>query len=98
MGAAVAVIVIKEKQVVKAFRQAGAIDPGSAVVPTSIGVTNKIAFRKLLQHEVLREAGSGTFYLDEQSWENFRGQRRRLGLMLLLAVLIGALVLWTQRS
>lgn len=97
MGAAVAVIVIKEQQVVEAFRRAGALDPGSAVSPAVIGVSDQAAFRRLRQYEVLREANSGTFYLDAQSWTSRRDQRRRLGLLLLLAVLLGALVLWMKK-
>ena len=98
MGAAVAVIVAKEKQIVNAFRRAGALEPGSSVSPISIGVTDRIAFRSLQRREVLREANPGTFYLDEQSWGDLRGMRRRIGLALLLAVLLGALVLWMQKS
>ena len=97
MGAAVAVILAKEKEIVDAFRRTGALDPGSSVSPTSIGVADRVAFRALQRREVLREATPGSFYLDEQSWSALRGMRRRMGLALLLAVLLGALLLWMRR-
>jgi len=98
VGAAVAVIVAKEQKIVELFRRAGAVEPGSAVTPAGIGVPDMMAFRRLCQHDVLREAAPGTFYLDEQGWGELRGRRRRLGFMLLFAVLVGALVLWLKRS
>jgi hypothetical protein len=97
MGAgAVAVIVARERHIVDAFRRAGALDPRAAVVPATIGVSERIAFRKLRQHAVIRETTPGTFYLDEPSWEALRGQRRRMGLVLLLVILFAAVVMWMK--
>ena len=93
MGAgAVAVIIAKERHIVEQFRRAGALDARSAVPPASIGVAERLAFRKLRQHAVLREAapGGGLYYLDELSWEALRGMRRRLGIVWLIMVLVAA--------
>ena len=99
MGAgAVAVIVAKERHIVDAFQRAGAIDPRSAVVPAAIGVSERIAFRKLRQHAVLREANPGTFYLDEPSWQALRALRRRMALVWLVVVLFAAVVFWMRSS
>lgn len=99
MGAsAVAVLVAKERHIVDAFRRAGAIDARSAVTPSTIGVAERLAFRKLRQHAVLREAGPGTFYLDEPSWEALRSMRRRLAVAWLIVVLIAALAVWMRSS
>jgi hypothetical protein len=68
------------------------------VSPASIGVSETITFDKLRKRAVVREAGPGTYYLDEPSWDALRALRRRLGFMLLLAVLLGALLLWRQAA
>jgi hypothetical protein len=93
---AVAVLVAKERRIVEAFRRAGAIDPRAAVVPSTIGVAERLAFRKLRQHAVLREVGAGAFYLDEPSWEALRSMRRRLGLICLLLALTAAVAVWMR--
>ena len=93
MGAAgVAVILVRERHIVDAFRRAGAVDPRSAVVPTTIGVAERLAFRKLCRRAVLREASTGLFYLDEPSWQALRALRRRVALIGLLIVLFAAVV------
>ena len=95
MGAgAVAVIIAKEKHIVERFRAAGAIDPASAVSPSSISVAERFPFRKLRQHAVLREAAPGLFYLDEPSWNALRGLRRRIGLVWLVMILVAAAAFW----
>ena len=98
MGAgAVAVIVAKEKHIVDAFQRARALSAESAVAPAAIGVSDEMAFRRLREHAVLREARPGYFYLDEPSWQALRAMRRRLGLTVLLVVLLAAVLVWMQR-
>ena len=89
-------LVAKERRIVDAFRRAGAVDPRAAVIPSTIGVAERFAFRKLRQHAVLREAGPGAFYLDEPSWEALRSMRRRLALMLMLLMLVAAVAFWMR--
>ena len=97
MGAgAVAVIVAKEKHIVEAFRRARAVSTESAVTPGAIGVADQMAFRRLREHAVLREARPGSFYLDEPSWEALRTMRRRLGLALLAVAVLAAVVVWLR--
>jgi len=91
-GAAAAVILLKEKHIVVAFRQAGALSPAAAMTPAAIGVAERLAFLKLERRAVLKETGSGRFYLDEASWEALRRMRRRIALLLGLLVLALALV------
>ena len=91
---AVAVIIAKEKYIVERFRAAGAIDPASAVQPSTIGVAERFPFRMLRQHAVLREAAPGLLYLDELSWNALRGMRRRIGLVWLIMILVAAASFW----
>lgn len=92
MGAAVvAVIVAKERQIVEAFRNVGAVSPETAVTLDQAGVEEHVGFRRLRQHEVIREgAAAGRYYLDEGVWNAVRGTRRRLAVVMLVIVLLFA--------
>lgn len=90
MGAvAVAVIVAKEREIVEAFRDVGATSPERGVTLDQVGVDERIGFRRLRQHAVIREASPGRYYLDEEVWTAVRATRRRVALVLLA---IGALL------
>jgi hypothetical protein len=86
MAAAAAIILRKERDIVQIFRGAGAIDPARARDPGELGVDRRVPFRLLVEHAVLREAEGGRFYLDERSWEALRGTRRRVALIVLVAL------------
>ncbi len=97
MGAtAAAVIVAKEKHIVAAFRRAGATNPEAAIAPASIGVEERLAFRRLRHCAVLRESAPGALYLDEPSWDALCGFRRRLVLVVLLVAAIAAAFAWLR--
>jgi len=92
-SAAVAVILLKEKHIVAAFRQAGATSPGAATTPAAIGVDERIAFHRLRRRAVLHETEPGHFYLDDVRWEALR-RRRHFG-ALLIGLLVLAAALWS---
>ena len=92
MGAAVAVVLIKERHVVDAFLRAGATSPERAVVPQDISVDlTGVGGRRLLRHAALREGSAGRYYLDEATWVALRSTRRRLLFMLLIVIGLAAL-------
>jgi hypothetical protein len=92
MGAAAAVVLIKERHVVDAFLRARATGPERAVVPEDIGVDlDGVGGRRLLRHAVLRATTPGRYYLDEPTWHAIRSTRRRLVFVLLVVVGLGAL-------
>jgi hypothetical protein len=97
MGTAAAVIVAREKHIVAAFREAHATSPAAAVTPGALGVEERLAFRRLRQRAILRESESGLVYLDEPAWEALRATRRRLALVLTVAVIVMALILLARR-
>ncbi|MHB1311140.1 MAG: hypothetical protein ACYC3L_03905 [Gemmatimonadaceae bacterium] len=90
-SAAVAAILIKQQHIVEAFREAGATAVNTAATPASLGVDERIAFHKLRGHDVVREAGDGLFYLDEQAWDGLRQSRRRRVLVVGVVVLAAAI-------
>jgi hypothetical protein len=87
-----AVMVRKQKEIVAAFRQAGAMTPTTAVTIGSIGVHDNLPFRKLRGHSVLREAGDGRFYLDDERWSAVREIRRRYAIAAILAGVSAVLI------
>lgn len=86
MGAAAAIILRRERDIVNTYRAAGAIDARSARDPDALGVARRVAFTLLIRHGVLREAGDGRFYLDEARWIAVRARRRRTAFVLLIVV------------
>ena len=89
MGAAAAVIIARERRLVEAFTVAGATSPERARPMDSLGIeSDGMALRRLQDHAVIREAEGGRFYLDLPSWQALRRMRRRLVLVLLLAVIL----------
>ncbi len=89
MGAAAAVILMKERQLVEAFERAGATSVARAGFPADIGVEpGGVGWRRLRERAVVREtsAGSGQFYLDLEVWQAVRRTRRRVGLIVLVIV------------
>ena len=97
MGAAVAVILMKERHIVDAFMGARATSAERAVHPSDLGVDlGRVAARRLVDRAVLREASPDTYYLDILSWEAVRRQRRRVISVILLVVAIAALILSGQ--
>ncbi|MEP6589943.1 MAG: hypothetical protein ABJC19_02065 [Gemmatimonadota bacterium] len=90
MGAAAAVIMMKEKELVAHLREAGATSSATAKRLDTMRVDfGGVAFRRLQRRAVVREASPGLWYLDEPSWEALRGIRRRMLLILLVVLLAG---------
>ncbi len=86
-----AAVALKQKQIVAAFRAAGATSPDRATTADALGLHQGLAFRILLRHEVLREVGEQRLYLDEPNLEALRATRRRLAFIILgIALLVGA--------
>jgi hypothetical protein len=97
MGAAAAVILMKERQVVETFERAGATAAGAGRSPTDLGVDpNGVGWRRLRERAIVREAspGTGLYYLDVEVWQATRRTRRRvlavvfIVMLALLAVLV----------
>jgi hypothetical protein len=85
---AVAVMRLKEREVRDAFRDAGALNPANAMSFEMIGLDNSMAVGRLKRRAVIREAGPGLFYFDEDVWQAVRSMRRRMALLLLASLLI----------
>ena len=93
MGGAVAVLLIKERHIVEAFERAGATAPELAREPGELGVdTYGVAWRRLSNRAIIREAGTGRFYVDSGTWQATRRMRQRM--LFTIAALLIALALF----
>ena len=88
MGAAAAVIIIKERRLVEAFSAAAATSPERARTVESLGIESDASSLKRLQkNAVIREGAPGRYYLDTASWEALRRMRRRMMIVLIMIVI-----------
>jgi len=93
MGAAVAVMLMKERHIVEAYRRAGATTADKAIAPEDINVgAHGAAWSVLHNRAIMRSAGDGRYYLDELSWEASRRLRQQR--LLIVVVLVAAFALW----
>jgi hypothetical protein len=93
MGAAAAVILMKERQLIEAFERAGSLSAAQAVVPEDIGVDQSgVGWRRLRSRAVVRESGegSGRYYLDLEVWRAVRRTRFRvMAIVLIVGIAVG---------
>jgi hypothetical protein len=90
MGAAVAVILMKERQIVEAFERAGATAASAGRSPAELGVDpSGVGWRRLRERAIVREASPGTelYYLDLEVWQATRRARRRVLAVVLIVML-----------
>ena len=90
MGAAVAVILMKERQIVEAFERAGATTASRGRAASELDVEEGgIGWRRLRERAIVRESspGTGLYYLDVEVWQATRRTRRRVLLILLIVML-----------
>lgn len=89
MGAVVAAAIIRrEKDIVDRFRALDASSPDTARTVAHLQVDQGIAWRRLIDHAVVRSTAGGMFYLDEPSWRAVTRLRRRLALVFAAIALI----------
>jgi hypothetical protein len=81
-AAAIAIMRMKERQVVDDFRGAGALTPSTAQSYAAMGFGEARAMKRLHDSAVIREAAPGLYYLDEEVWIAVRRNRRRRAVMI----------------
>lgn len=88
MGAAAAVIIIRERRLVEAFSAAAATSPERARTIESLGIeSDTTSLKRLQKSAVIREGASGRYYLDIPSWEALRRVRRRMAVVIIMIVI-----------
>ena len=70
-----------ERRILAHFREANATQPARAVDYVAQRPLERVVFRRLIAAQVVRRASRGGYYLDDQSYRNYREHRRRLVLI-----------------
>lgn len=98
MGGAVAVVLIRERHIVAAFERAGATTPELAKSPADLGVdTDGVAWRRLRDRAIIRDAGLGRFYVDSRTWQAIRRMRQRMLLTVAALVIVLAIFMMLRQ-
>jgi hypothetical protein len=97
MGATfVAIAMRKERQTAEAFERAGATSADRARSLDEIGIAaHGLGWRRLTERAIVREAATGTFYLDVPSWHAARRMRRKRGLIIVAVLLLFLVLFYT---
>lgn len=88
MSAVVIAILRKERDVVLAFREAGATGTASARRLEELDLRPGLGFRRLRERAVIRVAAPEHYYLDEEVWAAVRRSRRRVSVIMFIIVLL----------
>ncbi|MBL7905700.1 MAG: hypothetical protein JNL22_11825 [Bacteroidales bacterium] len=83
-----AVVALKIRKIIRAFEDAGATNPESAISPEKSGIRTSLLFHRLVANKVLVSAGNNTYYLDRENLKIYNEKRRKRFPVVLLIVLI----------
>ncbi len=78
----------KERELRDEFIRASATQPIDARSLAELGVEENMTWKRLCRRSIVREAAPGLFYWDDDVWQAFRSQRRRMALMMLAAIIL----------
>ncbi len=96
MGAAAAVLLIKERHIVEAMERIGATSPPRALSLdqlADLGVDDRgFAWHALKNRVIVRDASPGQWYLDAEVWHAAHRRRRRVLFLVFVIVVLAAAV------
>jgi len=92
-------IIVRQNEIMRKFRHAGATDPAKARPLSELTVKPDRVFRKMQDQGIVRPGRSPeAFYIDLNAAEEFvAARRRRAYYMMLLILLVAALVFFLGR-
>ena len=83
---------LKEREVREVFFSKGATSPATAASFADLGLDESMAVARLKRRAVVRESAPGLYYFDDGVWQAIRNTRRRMAVVLLLALAIVGLL------
>lgn len=86
------IILIVMNRYIRRFREAGAINPGAAIIPAEHGIRQSPVFQKLVRRRILIPVNKERYYMDEEAAAVFRKRRQSIALILLLLVMAGLVI------
>ena len=91
-----AVIIIRQNQLIRAFREADAMDAENAVTLASLGKSETWIFRRMCDAGVFVAVGDGRYYLSAEGAETFivrRWRRISVSIGVFLALLLALMAI-----
>jgi CubicO group peptidase (beta-lactamase class C family) len=99
MNHVIAVILAKERRMVSRMRTAGAVGPERARPLEDLGIKDGIILHRLRDRAVIRHTPQNRYYLDEESWNVVRRERRRaMSVIVAIAVAILLAIVFSRRA
>ncbi len=87
----------RQRAIVRAFEQAGAVTADSARSAEQLGLTVGIAWQQLASLAVLRSPASGRWFLDRANWRQLCRRRCALAAAAVALLAMAALFAWSLR-
>jgi hypothetical protein len=75
-----------EKSVIQRLRETGALQRDTARPLPDMPRRHRRHVERLKERGIIREAGPGAFYLDEEALHDLRGQQRTIALSVMIAL------------
>jgi hypothetical protein len=93
-----AVMLHRQRKLVRAFEQAGAISAARARTAKELGLQPAMAWYRLVAYAVLRCPAEGRYFLDVTNWKRLARRRRARALLVIagLLALLGAILLLSR--
>lgn len=91
---AAAVIALRRKRLIRAFREAGATDCDHASTLEQVGQRHTWIFDQLVRRGVFVAAAPGRYFLDERAADAFLAAYRKRALVMVAVLLVVGLLLW----
>jgi len=94
-----AIFLAKERRMVARVRAAGAVSPETARPLEALGIHQGVILHRLRDRAVIRHTAQDHYYLDEESWNAVRRQRRRaVSVIVAIAAAIVLAFLFTRKA
>lgn len=92
-----AMLVHRQRAIVRAFEQAGAVTADSARSAGQLGLSVGAAWQQLASLAVLRSPASGRWFLDRANWQRLCRRRLALVATVVTGLLLVLLFAWSMR-
>jgi hypothetical protein len=92
-----AMLMRRQRAIVRVFEQAGAVTVDSARSVEQLGLSVGVAWQQLASLAVLRSPASGRWFLDRPNWQRLRRRQIMLAGVVAACLLLVLLFAWSMR-
>jgi len=92
-----AMLMHRQRAIMRAFEQAGAVTAESACSVEQLGLSVGVAWQQLASLAVLRSPASGRWFLDRPNWQRLCRRRLLLAGSIAVGLLLVLLFAWSMR-